>query len=98
MVVFRNAERYNRTAFRFVLYLHERKIAMSIVSRAELIVALGKGPSLLTDQDLGLLNLVQAPTESLIEAFLGFRVQQQTLTEYYPDRNYVLQVDPLVEG
>lgn len=68
---------------------------MSIVSRAEIIAALGKGSGGLSDQDLGLVNMIQAPVENLVESFVGYKLTLQQYTEYLPPRNLILQVDPL---
>src|SRR5579864_3695975 len=68
-----------------------------IVSRAEILAALGKG-SVITDADLALLNMIHLPTEALVEQFIGYKLTLQTYTEYLPARNMLMEMDRLVEG
>lgn len=68
-----------------------------IVSRGEILTACGltaSGDTL----SLGLVNMVHPFAERMVKNFLGFEVEQQTFSEYYPEENYHAPQDPLITG
>jgi hypothetical protein len=74
---------------------------MPIVSKAEIVVALGKADKSLSDGDSALINMIWAPTEKLVENFVGGKRQKLSVTqftEYLPTNNLLPQPDVLIDN
>jgi hypothetical protein len=71
---------------------------MSIVSRAEISAALGLADRALQDKDAALINLIHVPVESLVEAFVGYKLTVSRWIEYLPMNNFLPQPDILIDN
>jgi hypothetical protein len=71
---------------------------MSLVTRGELLTALGSAATI-SDSDLGLLIQIQIHVERLIKKFVGYHIEQRVYTnEFHPSRGLFNTSDPLVDG